>query len=158
MAQEKKNVRRIQEIARSVIKKVLKPKMIGFSNDDNPSLGFKTSAGNMHWFVAENGDATHKSMKITNLTGSSTRNVGVTADGELVVSGGGGDELSSIWKYSTDSSIVQTEFSMTSSAINIHGDSLLGSFDKVLKMLFKTSAIAIQDISNKENFKITYTY
>jgi len=91
------DVRRVQSLTRQELTDTLKTKMLGLSNDTNPSLGFKKSAGDMVWFNAEGGDATYESLKLTGIANGSIQNIGIDADGDVIVVGdvGGGGSVGS---------------------------------------------------------------
>ena len=67
MADELKDVRRVETLSRSELNTNLKTKMLGVSNDSNTSLGYKKSSGDMVYFNSEGGDASYNSVKLTGL-------------------------------------------------------------------------------------------
>lgn len=84
MADTQQNVRRLQELDRATLEATLKTKMLGQTNDSNPSLGFKKSSGEMEWYNSEGSDAIFRSITDEELAGTGNRNVGVDENGKLI--------------------------------------------------------------------------
>ncbi len=83
MADENKDVRRVEKASRVELDASLKTKMIGIVNDSNPSIGFKKSDGTTEYITAEGGDAEYNSVTISGLAGGATV-IGVDANGLIV--------------------------------------------------------------------------
>ena len=88
MADEYKDVRRVQSTDRAELEVTLKTKMLGVTNDANPSLGYKKSSGDMLYFTAEGGDATYDSLAITGLATGTNQNIGIDDNGNVILLAG----------------------------------------------------------------------
>lgn len=88
MADRNEDVRRIETYSRTSATTLTKTKQIAIVNDSNPSIYYKTAAGNNLYWVAEGGDATYNSVTVESLaTGDGNHNLGIDADGKLIIYG-----------------------------------------------------------------------
>jgi len=85
MADENKNVRRIQEASRANLDTSLKTKMLGFANETGAeAIGFKKSAGTTVFAPVEHNSASYSDVTVEELAGSGNRSAGIDEKGRLI--------------------------------------------------------------------------
>jgi hypothetical protein len=105
MADEQKDVRRVESTDETNLTNTLKTKMLGISNSTNPKLGYKKSTGDMLWFPSQGSDASFRNVTVDGIKTGFTQNVGMDANGKLIVYNSASDGPV---KYLTDTDTKET--------------------------------------------------
>jgi hypothetical protein len=85
MADENKNVRRIQETDRASLDTALKTKMLGFANETGKeAIGFKKSAGDTVFAPVEGNSASYSDVTVEDLAGVGNRSAGIDENGKII--------------------------------------------------------------------------
>jgi hypothetical protein len=147
MADEYKDVRRVQEASRSTLDSTLKTKMLGFANETGKeAIGFKKSAGDTVYAPVEHNSASFNDVTVEELAGTGNRNAGINEDGKLIQL----EEVPVGWRVSSETSdftaLDYTIHLVDTSSVDINGTIPDTTATVFQTRIYKTSSINSPDV------------